>query len=452
MNCPLLICPKCNSHTTIRPEKNIFHINCKCGYYLNKHITESINEYKRDITNRGTLNDSFIDILQKINKGYEHLNTYFKELKNEQISQMINTINTIESAYEESYKRNKNLLSFMEVLIDNYDDSIEMKNNIFNNLIMIYKCIGSKNNDEIIKFFNEYNIIEYKKTEEFKCIKTITEHTKNVHSLFLLKDKRVASCSDDNTIRIYDPLDNYKCVEVIQKHTNSVRKLCQLDDGTLVSCSNDKSIIIGDYTINNAHDNKVLTVIALPKNRIASSSMDKTIKIWKSNLPYCDTPFGVLKGHTNCVYSILYMKERDVMVSGSADSTLRLWDISTYQLKSTIKQVECRSLNGLYQIDDERVIVGGTRGFNIVNINGCVIEKFFINQELRQVFCFVKLRDNETILFGTTKGVFCYYNLKTGEDKKTHTEHTDSINHLLSIDDKTIASCSKDNTIKIWEY
>ena len=55
------------------------------------------------------MNDSFIDILQKINEGYEHINTYFKTLKNEHISQMVNLINTIESAYEESYKRNKNL-------------------------------------------------------------------------------------------------------------------------------------------------------------------------------------------------------------------------------------------------------------------------------------------------------------------------------------------------------
>ena len=343
------------------------------------------------------------------------------------------------------------LLSFMEVLIDNYDDSIEMKNNIFNNLIMIYKCIGSKNSDEIIKFFNDYNIIENKKIEELKCIKTITDHTKKVHSLFLLNDKRVASYLDDKTIRIYDQLDDYKCVEEIQKHTTNVRKLCQLDDGTLVSCSDDKSIIIGDYTINNAHDNKVLTVIALPNNRIASSSLDKTIKIWKSNLPYCDTPFEVLKEHTNCVYSLLYIKERDVMVSGSADSTLRLWDISTYQCISTIKQVECRWLNGLYQIDNERVIVGGTIGFTIVNINSCVREKF-VRNELKQVFAFVKLRDNETILFGSTKGTFCFYNLKTGALKRTYTEHTESINDLLSIDDKTFATCSKDKTIKIWEY
>ena len=36
----------------------------------------------------------------------------------------------LESSYEESYNRNKDMLSFLEILIDNYDGSNEMKKNI----------------------------------------------------------------------------------------------------------------------------------------------------------------------------------------------------------------------------------------------------------------------------------------------------------------------------------
>ena len=85
--------------------------------------------------------------------------------------------------------------------------------------------------------------------EDIKCIKTITEHSDKVYSLLLLKDKRIASCSKDNTIRIFNPSNDYHCDQVIKRHSEGNPSICELDDGTIVSCSADKSII-GDYTIN----------------------------------------------------------------------------------------------------------------------------------------------------------------------------------------------------------
>ena len=170
-------------------------------------------------------------------------------------------------------------------------------------------------------------------------VKTITGHTAYVNSLLHLRDGRVASCSSDKTIRIYDPSNDYHCDQVIKRHSEVIQSICQLDDGTIVSCSDDKSIMIGDYTINNAHDNCIWKVITLPNNRIASCSYDYSIKIWKSNPPYSDTPIKVLTGHSNDVYSLLYIKERDVMISGSWDETLRIWNMSTYQCITVIKGI-----------------------------------------------------------------------------------------------------------------
>ena len=136
-------------------------------------------------------------------------------------------------------------------------------------------------------------------------VKAITDHTDDyVYSLLYLRDGRVASCSHDNTIRIYVPSNDYHCVQVIERHNYGIRSICQLEDGTIVSCSGDKSIMIGDYTIKNAHNIWILKVITLPNNRIASCSADETIKIWKSNPPYSDIPIKVLKGHRNNVNSI----------------------------------------------------------------------------------------------------------------------------------------------------
>ena len=209
----------------------------------------------------------------------------------------------------------------------------------------------------MIKYYKNYNIIEKINIEE---VKTINDHTSNVTSLLLLKDGRVASCSWDNTIRIYDPSNDYHCDEVIKRESYHTTSICELDDGTIVSCSEDRSIMIGDYTIKSAHDRTVNKVIALPNRRIASCSEDKTIKIWKSNIIYSRS-VKLLVGHSDSVTSILYIKEKDIMISGSLDRTIRLWNMSTYQCMKVIEEVECIDNNSLYQIDNDRVIVGGDK-------------------------------------------------------------------------------------------
>ena len=120
------------------------------------------------------ISNIFTDILTDVNKGYEHLLTYFTTLKNKQINHLISLINSIESAYEECIKRNKKQLSLLEKLINSYDGSVDMKKKIERNIISIYQCAIDS---ELIKFFKNYSIIEKKQIEEAKCI---TDHTSSV--------------------------------------------------------------------------------------------------------------------------------------------------------------------------------------------------------------------------------------------------------------------------------
>ena len=452
MNPILQKCPNCNKHTNFVLDNDNVHINCQCGYFSTMNLKHFISQLNHNKTTIVTDDKSFNDIITDNNKGYEHLSTYFKSLKNEHISQLINCINKIESSYEESYNRNKNMLSFIQSLLDNYDGSIEMKRTILKNQINIYKCKENANNDDIIKYFNDYNIIIKKITiEEVKCVKTITDHTSSVFSLLLLKDKRIASCSEDKTIRIYEPSNDYHCVQVIERHTKGITSICEVDDGTIVSCSWDHSIMLGDYTINNAHDDWIYKVITLPNNRIASSSEDKTIKIWKSNIPYSDTPIKVLEGHDTGVISIVYIKEKDIVISASSNGKLCLWNMSTYKSVKVIEGVECSSTNALYQIDKDRVIVGGMSSFCIVNIDKYAIEKIIKDEQMIYVHCFLQLRDKTSILGECCYyGLFCLYDMKTKQYKIKN--HKNTVNDFLLIDDNTFLSCSWDKTIDVWKY
>ena len=239
--------------------------------------------------------------------------------------------------------------------------------------------------------------------EELRAIKTIHAHTSMVCSLLLLNDKRVASCSGDQTIRIFNPSNDYHCDQVLKRHNNDIRSICQLDNGTIVSSSY-QSIMIGDFLIKNAHDYWIWGVVALPNNRIASCSNDMVIKIWQGN---SDTPIKVLAGHTSTVYSLMYIKGKNIMVSGSNDRTLRLCEVQTYQCVSVsvIVGINCFLPNSLYRIDKDRVIVGGNNTFCIVNIGKCVIENKIEDESLGFVYCFMKMNRYKTILCGCERNV-----------------------------------------------
>ena len=103
---------------------------------------------------------SFKDISNNLKKANKLLTINFKNYKNELINEYIKQINRIESAYEESYKNNMNILIFIQTLIDNYDESVEMKNSILNNCIKIEQCKHNMKIYELINYYNEYNIVE----------------------------------------------------------------------------------------------------------------------------------------------------------------------------------------------------------------------------------------------------------------------------------------------------
>ena len=125
--------------------------------------------------------------------------------------------------------------------------------------------------------------------------------------------------------------------------------------------------------------------------------------------------------------------------------------MSTFKVIKAIKGISCCSNNGLYQIDSDRVIIGSYNKICIVNIDKGSIESEIKDNKLGAVRCFIKLRDNKTILCGCDKGMFCLLDLNTKEyTLQENNSHT--INDILSLSQELLISCSDDKTIKIWKY
>jgi len=66
-------------------------------------------------------------------------------------------------------------------------------------------------------------------------------------------------------------------------------------------------------------------------DRFASASHDWRVTLWDARTS--SAPLQVLEGHENAVQSLAYSPARQMLASGGADKTVRLWDLDTLALK-----------------------------------------------------------------------------------------------------------------------
>ena len=120
MNSLIKISPSCKKHIKYSLDKQFIKINCECGFsFLMNFKSVPIGDNN---------NPLFKEIKLDLEKGYKFLNSDFNTYKNELINNYLKQINELKSAYEESYNRNMNMLLYIQTLINNYDESVEMRN------------------------------------------------------------------------------------------------------------------------------------------------------------------------------------------------------------------------------------------------------------------------------------------------------------------------------------
>lgn len=143
------------------------------------------------------------------------------------------------------------------------------------------------------------------------------------------------------------------------------------------------------------------------KNRrwILSAAVDKTIRLWDV---YSGTCFRVFSGHSDDVTSAVFFDNEKKIISVSKDCTIRVWDIQL----------------GVC----EKVIEG--------------------HQEM---ITSVSLNSDESCFVTTSNKIIKLWDAFSGECLNTLFGHEDWVNDAkFSLDNQLIVSASSDNTIRIW--
>ena len=166
----------------------------------------------------------------------------------------------------------------------------------------------------------------------------------------------------------------------------------------------------------NAHEYEITCLIYLTKTKeIASSSLDKLIKIWENKNNIRFQLSTILKGHTNSILSLREFSKLNLLCSCSVDQTLKLWDLNTLNCYSTLsshtKSVLCSTY--IYNGNESYIFSGGDDSTLIM---------------------WIKDRDKKFIPIRTLDG------------------HNNSIVSLVYINEfNYLCSGSDDKTIRIWD-
>eukprot|EP01107_Rhizomastix_libera_P000616 TRINITY_DN111_c0_g1_i1.p1 TRINITY_DN111_c0_g1~~TRINITY_DN111_c0_g1_i1.p1 ORF type:complete len:913 (-),score=245.43 TRINITY_DN111_c0_g1_i1:52-2769(-) len=158
---------------------------------------------------------------------------------------------------------------------------------------------------------------------------------------FIARKQWVVTGSDDCLLRVFN-YNNMSKVKTVEAHNDFVRCIAVHPSQSLVlTSSDDMSIKLWDWDKNwtnlmlfDGHTHYVMQIAFNPKdpNTFATASLDRTVKVWGLNSP---NAYFTLEGHEKGVNCVDYLADGDkpYLISGSDDRTAKVWD---YQNKTCV--------------------------------------------------------------------------------------------------------------------
>ena len=307
--------------------------------------------------------------------------------------------------------------------------------------------------------------IPSEKNYEYTCLKTIKAHNDWVQKLIILKNNKIISCSQDNTLKLWDLITDdikteKKPIFVYKGHTDVINDVIQYTNEKIVSVSRDKTLkqwsINKGKEISSYNSNMPFSCIKqISDIKIALGSGDKSIRFYDLSImdnnigdENMNLEVGILTGHQEEIRCLECYDEK-TLFSGGSDNKIKVWDILNkkflFDLEGHVHGIQCLKL-----IENGKKLLSG--GYdNVIRVWDWEKknQEFFLEGHTGHIMCIDNFDDQFIVSAGTDWSLIIW-DLKNKSSVSTLEDHDESVNCCLVLPNGCVCSGSSDQTIKVW--
>ena len=346
-----------------------------------------------------------------------------------------------------------------KIVLGSRDGTMRVWDSSNGNLLKSFNIGNSVNDIAFLSDGNRILIASEKITlwdiENGRVLYTFDAHSDDITSIAISPDgTQFLSGSSDTTIILWD-LQLQKKIQTFAGHQDRISKVEFTSNPSEMVSSDKEQLIVWNLQTGD----KVQTYETLETNAVAFSPDGTNALVserFRNTIHKIDltqrTILYTFRGHEADVNCVDFSPDGTQLLSGSWDTTMKLWNVVDGSLVKTFRGHTGRVYTLTFSSNGLQALSGSLDGTVILwDIAGGKAIRTFAGHTQR-VYSVDFSPDGHTMVSASWDGTMKLWDLKSGEALRTFTGHTAAVNSVtFTPDGNKIVTGSSDKTVRVWD-